>query len=148
MTVNVGVIGVGMIGKDHIRRLTTVLAGAAVVAVTDVNLDEAKKVADGIPGATGYSTGQELIIDDDVDAVLVLLLGSDPRGVRAGGHRGRQTGLLREAVGHHARRPACGSSTPRSPSVAGWSRSATCAATTRTTGRSRPSWTAARSARR
>ena len=29
------------------------------------------------------------------------------------------------------RRPACGSSTPRSPSVVGWSRSVTCAATTR-----------------
>ena len=74
MTVNVGVIGVGMIGKDHIRRLTTVLAGAAVVAVTDVNLDEAKKVADGI-GATVYSTGQELIVDDAVDAVLVTSWG-------------------------------------------------------------------------
>ena len=70
MTVNVGVIGVGMIGKDHIRRLTTVLAGAQVVAVTDVNLDEAKKVADGVPGATVHSTGQELIMDDGVEAAI------------------------------------------------------------------------------
>ena len=71
MTVNVGVIGVGMIGKDHIRRLTTVLAGSKVVAVTDVNLDEAKRVADGVPGAAAYSTGQELIKADDVEAIIV-----------------------------------------------------------------------------
>ena len=77
MTVNVGVIGVGMIGKDHIRRLTTVLAGAAVVAVTDVNLDEAKKVADGIPGATAYSTGQELINGRRCRRRSRVLLGSD-----------------------------------------------------------------------
>src|SRR6476619_7992256 len=60
-----------MIGKDHIRRLTTVLAGSTVVAVTDVNLDEAKRVADGVPGAAVYSTGQELIKADDVDAIIV-----------------------------------------------------------------------------
>ncbi len=75
MTVRVGVIGVGMIGKDHIRRLTTVLAGASVVAVTDVNLDEAKKVADRIPGASVHSTGQDLIENDAVDAVLVCSWG-------------------------------------------------------------------------
>jgi myo-inositol 2-dehydrogenase/D-chiro-inositol 1-dehydrogenase len=75
VTVNVGVIGVGMIGKDHIRRLTTVLAGSKVVAVTDVNLDEAKRVADGVPGAAAYSTGHELIKSDDVDAIIVCSWG-------------------------------------------------------------------------
>ena len=75
MTVRVGVIGVGMIGKDHIRRLTTVLAGASVVAVTDVNLEEAGRVAAGIPGATVHSTGQELIENQSVDAVLVCSWG-------------------------------------------------------------------------
>ena len=41
MTVNVGVIGVGMIGQDHIRRLTHVLSGARVSAVTDADLKRA-----------------------------------------------------------------------------------------------------------
>jgi myo-inositol 2-dehydrogenase/D-chiro-inositol 1-dehydrogenase len=75
MTVNVGVIGVGMIGKDHIRRLTTVLAGAAVVAVTDVNVEESAKVAAGLPGATAHASGQDVISDPAVDAVLVCSWG-------------------------------------------------------------------------
>jgi myo-inositol 2-dehydrogenase/D-chiro-inositol 1-dehydrogenase len=75
MTVNVGVIGVGMIGKDHIRRLTTVLAGAAVVAVTDVNVEESAKVAAGLPGATAHANGQDVISDPAVDAVLVCSWG-------------------------------------------------------------------------
>ncbi|MGO4753711.1 Gfo/Idh/MocA family oxidoreductase, partial [Streptomyces sp. 2MCAF27] len=37
MTVRVGVIGAGMIGQDHIRRLTDVVTGATVTAVTDID---------------------------------------------------------------------------------------------------------------
>jgi myo-inositol 2-dehydrogenase/D-chiro-inositol 1-dehydrogenase len=75
MTINVGVIGVGMIGQDHIRRLTQVLSGARVTAVTDVNLDHAKKVAADLPDAKALQTGEELISDDDVDAVIVTSWG-------------------------------------------------------------------------
>ena len=75
MTLNVGVIGVGMIGQDHIRRLTHVVSGARVAAVTDVDLDRAKSVAAGLPGAKALQTGQELISDPEVDAVVVASWG-------------------------------------------------------------------------
>jgi myo-inositol 2-dehydrogenase/D-chiro-inositol 1-dehydrogenase len=75
MVVKVGVIGVGMIGQDHIRRLTTVLSGSAVVAVADVSMERAQGVADGVPGARAHATGQDLIRDDAVDAVLVASWG-------------------------------------------------------------------------
>lgn len=75
MSIRVGVIGTGMIGQDHIRRLTRVLSGAEVVAVTDVDLVVAKEVADGLRSARVHVTGQELIEDPEVDAVLVTSWG-------------------------------------------------------------------------
>ena len=80
MTLDVGVIGVGMIGQDHIRRLTRVLSGARVVAVTDVDLDRARAVADDLPGGDGHGarlheSGQDLIADPAVDAVVVTSWG-------------------------------------------------------------------------
>jgi myo-inositol 2-dehydrogenase/D-chiro-inositol 1-dehydrogenase len=75
MTLNVGVIGVGMIGQDHIRRITKVVSGATVTAVTDVDVDRAKAVAAGLPSAKALQTGQELINDPEVDAVVVASWG-------------------------------------------------------------------------
>jgi myo-inositol 2-dehydrogenase/D-chiro-inositol 1-dehydrogenase len=75
MTVNVGVIGVGMIGQDHIRRLTHVILGSRVVGVTDTDPDRAQEVADRLPSVRVHSTGHEVIDDGQVDAVLVASWG-------------------------------------------------------------------------
>ena len=70
----VGVVGTGMIGQDHIRRMTRVLSGVRVTAVTDVDAETAGKVAAAI-GATVHATGEELIADPEVDAVVVCSWG-------------------------------------------------------------------------
>ncbi len=76
MTVRVGVIGVGTMGQDHIRRLTRRSSGARVVAVSDVDAARADTVAQGVPGARVFRTGRELIGDDEVDAVVVSSWGA------------------------------------------------------------------------
>jgi myo-inositol 2-dehydrogenase / D-chiro-inositol 1-dehydrogenase len=76
MNVRVGVIGVGMIGQDHIRRITQVLTGGAVTAVNDVDAERAGQVAAGLPGTIVHATAAGLVADDDVDAVLVASWGA------------------------------------------------------------------------
>ena len=77
MTLKIGVIGTGMIGRDHTRRIQQVLAGAEVVALSDVNLASAESVrADLAPHAKLYETGEALIAAPEVDAVLVTSWGA------------------------------------------------------------------------
>jgi myo-inositol 2-dehydrogenase/D-chiro-inositol 1-dehydrogenase len=71
VTLNVGVIGTGMMGTDHIRRLSTVIANARVVAVSDVDTDQAKRVAEGAGGARVLTDALQLIRDDEVEALLI-----------------------------------------------------------------------------
>src|SRR5919201_5542543 len=70
MTLRIGVVGTGMMGQDHVRRLATSVPHAKVVAVSDVNLEQAKRVGEGV-GARIYSDGHDLIADDQVQAVLI-----------------------------------------------------------------------------
>jgi len=75
--VRVGVIGTGMIGQDHIRRITQVLTGGSVVAVNDVDAERAGQAAAGLPRTViAHDTAQDLIADDNVDAVLVASWGA------------------------------------------------------------------------
>ena len=77
MTVRIGVIGTGMIGRDHTRRITQVLSGAEVVALSDYSPEAARKVqAELVPGAKVHDKGEDLIAAPDVDAVLVCSTGA------------------------------------------------------------------------
>lgn len=73
MSLQVGVIGLGMIGQDHLRRLTRVLSGVTVAAVAD--LDPERAAAAAPPGAEICATPRDLIQADTVQAVVICSWG-------------------------------------------------------------------------
>lgn len=70
MTVRVGVIGVGVMGADHARKLARMLSGCEVVAVTDFDAGVAGAVGTEL-GASVLGDGYTLINHPDVDAVVI-----------------------------------------------------------------------------
>ena len=67
MALDVGVIGVGMIGQEHIHRLDGGPGGSRVVAVADADAERAGTVAGKLPAGKALSSGEELISSDAVE---------------------------------------------------------------------------------
>jgi myo-inositol 2-dehydrogenase/D-chiro-inositol 1-dehydrogenase len=70
MSLRIGVVGTGAMGRYHVERLASGVPDAQVVAVSDVYVEGAKQVAEQV-GARAYADGHELIGDDQVQAVLI-----------------------------------------------------------------------------
>ncbi|MGR7027408.1 Gfo/Idh/MocA family protein [Geodermatophilus sp. URMC 62] len=71
----VAVLGVGMMGADHVARLHSRVSGAQVVAVSDAFAEKAEQVAAGVPGCRVVGDPLAAIADDDVDAVVIATPG-------------------------------------------------------------------------
>ena len=76
MTIRIGVIGVGVMGAEHARRLHRVIGGASVCGVTDFAADRAEALAAEL-GARVFGSAEELIDADDVDAVVIASRDAD-----------------------------------------------------------------------
>ncbi|QHM74488.1 Inositol 2-dehydrogenase/D-chiro-inositol 3-dehydrogenase [Mixta theicola] len=74
MTVNIGVIGLGMMGRDHLRRFSEVISGAKVTAVCDIQRETVDEMAKTF-AATPFYDADALINSALVDAVVICSIG-------------------------------------------------------------------------
>lgn len=71
MVLNIGIIGLGFMGSDHVKRVATRINGAKLAGVCDLKKDLAEKYAKKY-GAKVYENGIDLIDSPDIDAVMVV----------------------------------------------------------------------------
>lgn len=71
----VGVVGAGLMGADHIARITNRISGAVVSAVVEPDAGRAAAAAANAPGAAAFSRIEDAIAADAVDAVLIAVPG-------------------------------------------------------------------------
>ena len=71
----VAVLGVGVMGADHVARLSTKISGARVTVVNDYVTEKAEQIAAAIPGCRAIVDPLDAIADPDVDAVVLATPG-------------------------------------------------------------------------
>lgn len=71
----VAVVGVGIMGADHVARLTSKISGAHVAVVNDYLTEKAEQIAAGIPGCRVIADPLDAIADAHIDAVVLATPG-------------------------------------------------------------------------
>ena len=71
----IAVLGVGMMGADHVARITERIKGARVSVLNDYFPEKAEELAAGIDGCRVINDPLDAIAADDVDAVLLATPG-------------------------------------------------------------------------
>jgi myo-inositol 2-dehydrogenase / D-chiro-inositol 1-dehydrogenase len=72
----IAVLGVGMMGADHVARIGSKIAGARVSVVNDYVTEKAEQLAATIPGCRAISDPLDAIADANVDAVVLATPGT------------------------------------------------------------------------
>jgi myo-inositol 2-dehydrogenase/D-chiro-inositol 1-dehydrogenase len=71
----VAVLGVGMMGADHVARLSARISGARVAVVNDYLTEKAEQIAAAVPGCRAVVDPLDAIADPEVDAVVLATPG-------------------------------------------------------------------------
>ncbi|WP_087004111.1 Gfo/Idh/MocA family protein [Gulosibacter sp. 10] len=71
----VGVVGAGMMGADHVKRITERIKGAYVSAIIEPDAGRAAAAAENAPGSQAFTRVEDAIEAGAVDAVLIATPG-------------------------------------------------------------------------
>ncbi len=71
----IGVVGAGLMGADHIQRITNRISGAVVSAIIEPDAERGAAAAATAPGSVFFGSIEEAIAANAVDAVLVATPG-------------------------------------------------------------------------
>ncbi|WP_024447902.1 Gfo/Idh/MocA family protein [Mycolicibacterium iranicum] len=72
----IAVLGVGVMGADHVARITSKISGARVAVVNDYVAEKAEQIASEIEGCRAVADPLDAIADPGVDAIVLATPGS------------------------------------------------------------------------
>ncbi|SDR99143.1 Gfo/Idh/MocA family protein [Microterricola viridarii] len=74
-SLRIAVVGAGIMGADHIKRITNTISGARVVAVVEPDAARAAAAAASAPGSVARRSIEESLAEDALDAVIIATPG-------------------------------------------------------------------------